>query len=476
MPSSGGAAALPCYPGARGDPLTGGRHSEVSNNSMANSRFRVRLFYGQPLRASNVALRLRFDRPETASQPSEPVLSTARPQVPPTEMPSPQVPATQVPAPQVPSPETPSPQVPATEMPSPQVPATEMSSPQVPAPQVPTPETPSPQVPTPQTPAEANPRSLFDAKPLDDRPPDVRPLDDVPPDAEPLTVETPQPGELAAASRDQRRSRRFTWALGLTFALGLGLGLLGWTFSNALQENLPSQPELRRMALENRALRQNLERQSVELEGRLHKAEIEDSRLQHEWDAIDAELAALGQEQDQAAARAQALSDRLEIFVRRNQSLAQRADLPEAIRRQAQALSDEGELYRAALDREMDRLDGEKQRFLSWIERLDEEARRRLVRGIAVRIIHDERRKDDAARIASLLNGAGAEAHLFATDIANPKSHKGRVYYHGRSEEAAARQIAHMVESIETLHIEPIGVANPFLSLWLVGEPPIASF
>lgn len=317
------------------------------------------------------------------------------------------------------------------------------------------------------------------AEPTEDRPgtgdaagmptqrqPDDGPTEDTPTDSE----------ELAEPRADQPGWRLSYLALGLTFALGLGFGLLAWAFSDALREDLPSRPEVRRMALENRALQQDLDRQRVELEGKLHKAEIEDARLRREWEAIVEELEALGEEQVQAATRAQALSDRLDIFVRRNQSLAQRADLPEAVRRQADGLSEEGEFYRAALRREMDRLEEEKQRFLSWIQRLDEEAKSRLVRGISVRVIHDERRKEDAERVAGLLNGAGADAHLFATDIANPEAHKGRVYYHGRSEEAAARQIAHMVEAIETLHIEPIGVANPFLSLWLVGEPPIASF
>ena len=392
------------------------------------------MFRGLPLRASKVALKLRIDRPKAAAPPPL----------------DPTVGAT-----------------PSTVAPHPPDPLRSLFEQRTSAPLDALPKE------RPQLDEEQPGKKQPDEQALDEQA-----LDEQTPDRPGLVAaaEPPEPQETPEtrpqASEPDRPPQPLSWvALVLTFALGLGLGLLVWVFSTALDEELPSRPELRRLALENRTLQQSLERQRVELEGQLHKAEIEDARLRHEWSAIVEEIAALRDVQDHSTARAQDLSDRLEIFVRRAQSLAQRTDLPEVIRRQATALGEEGDIYRAALSREMQAFAKEKQRFADWIARLDEEAKTRLVRGVAVRIIHDRRRSEDAARVAALLNEAGAEAHLFATDIANPESHKGRIYYHGRSEEAAARQIAHMVEAIESLHVEPIGVTNPFLSLWLVGEP-----
>ena len=110
---------------------------------------------------------------------------------------------------------------------------------------------------------------------------------------------------------------------------------------------------------------------------------------------------------------------------------------------------------------------------LDHAESADTRSHQRELLGVVVRVIHDEGRLADARRLVALLEGAGAEAHLFPTRLADPSPHKGRLYYRGPEDQGAARRISRLVETIEPIEPEPVGRANPFLSLWIVGLPPL---
>lgn len=235
-----------------------------------------------------------------------------------------------------------------------------------------------------------------------------------------------------------------------------------------------SDPEWRRERVAALEELRTLDLRRLALEQRAAATEAEERRITELLRELRELTAGVEGQHDLTLERAVGLGSQIDLLIERSRELASdEGGLPPELRSVAARLGDEAEGYRAVLDRVVTRLEDDRRAAREHAGTIDERLRNRDVRGRTVRVIHDTQRADDAQEVVRLLEQAGAHASRFPTEITEVESHKGRLYYFGPREEAAARQIARLVEEIEPTEIEEVGLANPFLSLWIVGPPPV---
>ena len=126
--------------------------------------------------------------------------------------------------------------------------------------------------------------------------------------------------------------------------------------------------------------------------------------------------------------------------------------------------------YIQALDGLIELISSEERTVREQARDLEIHLDRRNLIGRKVRVIHDPTRAEDAQTLAERLRGYGLEAEAFPAEVADPEIHRGRLYYSGDDERLTAEQLARLVEDIEPVVPESIGVATDYLALWVVGE------
>ena len=136
----------------------------------------------------------------------------------------------------------------------------------------------------------------------------------------------------------------------------------------------------------------------------------------------------------------------------------------------ATALVEQGQRFRQALAGVLAALETESLESGQRARALRARLRDREIQGREIRVIHDPGRLDDARRVVELLSRAGARAVLVASEVESPSRNKGRLFYHGEQARDAARAIADLVGEIEYLQPEAVGLAQPFVSLWIVSD------
>ena len=206
----------------------------------------------------------------------------------------------------------------------------------------------------------------------------------------------------------------------------------------------------------------DLEAQFRDLERRGQLLEQDEARLEDALDRLVGGNQDLARNHEVSLRRARNLRDRLESFA----GGVSRTD-PAATR-----LADEARGYAKALEGVIELLESERQATLDRAQDLTDRLDHRALRGRRIRVIHDEERLEDARRIVDLLGSLEMEAEIFPAEIADPKRHKGRLFFSTDEEEAPAAQIVRLVEDFEPIQLERLGVASPYLSLWIVGEKP----
>lgn len=218
--------------------------------------------------------------------------------------------------------------------------------------------------------------------------------------------------------------------------------------------------ELRRLALERRRL-----------EGLVRSADAGDQHLDEEWGYLGNAAGRLVEHQELQLVQATALTERLTALSERTRALlADEETLPDSLRPELTRLNRQTDVYLQMLRREIAGIEAHRDTLVRQIEQAELDRRQKTLDGIRVRIIHDRLRAEDARNVASSLRRAGAEVELYLTPITETTRYEGRLFYRAGIEEPAARRIARLAEPIELIEIEAIGVATPFLSLWIVGR------
>lgn len=186
---------------------------------------------------------------------------------------------------------------------------------------------------------------------------------------------------------------------------------------------------------------------------------------------LDANLR-LGERNALSIDQALDLDDKLEFFVERYRQVAE-GERPGSDRQEAAtALVEQGQRFRQALAGVLTALEAESTESGQRAQELRARLREREIQGREVRVIHDPSRIADARRAVELLTQAGARAELVASEVESPGRYKGRLFYHGEPARDAARAIADLVGEIEYLQPEAVGLAQPFVSLWIVSAGP----
>lgn len=216
---------------------------------------------------------------------------------------------------------------------------------------------------------------------------------------------------------------------------------------------------------DNEARRLELDRKSRTIAG---EYEVVSGAMQ---DLLAANLR-LETQQELSVDRAVELDEKLAVFIEKHRQLAAAPNLSPDRRDAIQALVDQGQRYRQALESILKDLELEKSDAARRAEDLETRLQTWEIRGRKVRVIHDPTRIDDARRVVEILQGAGAQATLFPAEIAEPGIHHGRLFYHRPQEEEAARAIARLVAEVEFVQPQAVGLAQPFLCLWIVADAP----
>jgi len=230
----------------------------------------------------------------------------------------------------------------------------------------------------------------------------------------------------------------------------------------------PPSPRLNELA--QRIANQKLAAGRGELERREGLVTDDEERLLEELEVLVRGNEELARQHERSFKRARNMETSLNAFAGRAADLS-RSGQPASLRDHAAALEAEARGYLTALGQMAEQLDTERQAAGERALRLRDHLDHRPLRGRRVRVIHDPLRTEDATRVVELLNALEMEAQLFNAEVANPTIHKGRLFYSKDEEEAAAHHIARLVESLEEVEPEKIGVASPYMSLWIVGEP-----
>lgn len=237
-----------------------------------------------------------------------------------------------------------------------------------------------------------------------------------------------------------------------------------------------SKAELERSRLDALEELRILDHERADLERRATIVLEDEERILKEWEALQGIANRLEEEHTDAIDGSEAFARRLGRLIDRSRTLAgDGSPLPPELKAEAERLGQEASGYQRILIRELDDLDDRREIAREQAATVVRRLQTRDLRGRAIRVIHDPKRTADATEAVRLLVEVGADAYLFAAELADPSAHKGRLYYHGEDEERVARQLAELIDDIEPMVAEPVGLSTPFMSLWIVGEPPLGA-
>jgi hypothetical protein len=244
--------------------------------------------------------------------------------------------------------------------------------------------------------------------------------------------------------------------------------LLTYALARRPPSEEPPPPQLQELA--QSIANQKLDAGRGELERREALIARDEDRLLEGLEILVKSNKQLARHHERSLKRAQKLETSLGEFAKEAAAIAN-SEHSASMRDNASALEAKAEGYRTALGQIAEQLDTEREQALERAVRLRDQLDHRPLRGRKVRVIYDPLRAEDAARVVELLNNHEMEAQLFEAEVVETTALKGRLFYSKDEEEAAALQIVRLVENLEVVKAEKIGVASSYMSLWIVGEP-----
>lgn len=210
--------------------------------------------------------------------------------------------------------------------------------------------------------------------------------------------------------------------------------------------------DLERLQLENTIEKHRNELRSQDNERRTKALEKENESNRNELESIAAQNEVLQAEQAELRRRAEALQARMEKFSRDYGTLAARQELTSAERNRYSRLARDTQKEVQQQKDEVKNLRAAQVETQNRSNRITQQLSTRAIRGISVRIIHNNQRRPDALKIEKRLSGVGADVHLHFIS-SRSKERRGMLYYVPDSRIEAAEQIKALIADIQDVGV-----------------------